>query len=450
MSVAFPSRSRKKWLLATSIAAVATVLAGCSASPSSGGSTSGPITLTIQTQTGEGPELDALEAGFKKIHPNVSFKPITITDDQKSGTNVQVVSGNNAPDIAIVPTNSPTYQPLVKAKELEDLSDVWAADKLDEAYGAETAATMKWTDGKPYVAVVDRVYYDMVYFNKDLFDKAGVAVPADHRIATEPDLYAMVNKFRAAGIQPVALGGTSGSAQYAFMLDGLLASNTTDAQYQNLLTSFNPKVPVKLKFTDKPFVSAVQQIQTWADKGVFRDGYLGQTDANAQADFTAGKVAMYISLSTFAPIFEKANMNFDWVLLPPVPGGKKVRMLSYEGGSVAVPTHAKHVAMAKEFVKYWMSTEGQTVVAKAGVSLPAVNTVDATKISGLNPKLREMVADAKQNGAPVGFEAAAPGGYAITPLTTEISQLLSGSLSVDQLAANQQQRLDKIRANGGN
>lgn len=417
------------------------VLSGCSQ-----GGDSGKITLTVQDASIQAPTFSVLKTAFEKANPNVTVKIQTISNDQKQTTNLQVVSGSNPPDVAFVPTNSNVYTGALKAKALKPLTDVWANQKLNERYDASTAAATKAADGTPYVVTTDNLLYNIAFYNKDVFAKAGITPPADHRIPDNAALYQMAEKLKAVGVAPVNFNGKDIFAP-GWLVDGLLPTVASQDQMENYLTSYSPKVKVTAKYTADPFVDSVKQLKEWADRGVFQDGFLGQDLATSQAQFEQGKSGMFIGASASVIGLSKSGIKYDWLLLPPVEGSSTaVKLPSYQGDSWAVPARAKHPDMAKKFLEFMMSDEMQVQAFGANDILPIVNTVSVDQLTDLDPVTKSLIEDSKANGAPIGWTSAVPGAFGQTQIGGQVQSLWSGQTSVSAVADAQQAALLKVRA----
>ncbi|HWK93126.1 MAG TPA: extracellular solute-binding protein [Luteimicrobium sp.] len=160
-------------LLGTAVVASLT-LAGCS---SGGGSSDdatadGPVTLTLAGWSlSTTPEFKTLADGFHKVDPNVTVElkeyDATNYDTQMTAD----LSAGKAPDI-YVQKNLKNFYTYQSGNQLLDVSDV--AAKLDK--DATGGLSDYEVDGKTY-AVPYRQDSWVLFYNKDLFKKAGVAVP---------------------------------------------------------------------------------------------------------------------------------------------------------------------------------------------------------------------------------------------------------------------------------
>ena len=91
--------------------------------------------------------------------------------DQKVQT---MLAGGTAPDIMMIAEN---YQVYAAKNQVIPLDDMIKANNINmqERYSEDIANLMKY-DGKQY-GLTDRAGAMILYYNKDLFDKAGVAYP---------------------------------------------------------------------------------------------------------------------------------------------------------------------------------------------------------------------------------------------------------------------------------
>src|SRR5688572_23840391 len=89
-------------------ALTAVVLASSAVACSSSGSdeadstSSAPVTLTVQQQAGQETLFGYFASAFNKLHPNVTVKLQTISQDQKAGSNLTVLGSSNAPDVGFI------------------------------------------------------------------------------------------------------------------------------------------------------------------------------------------------------------------------------------------------------------------------------------------------------------------------------------------------------------
>lgn len=431
---------------AVAVAAISTfalLLTGCTASSAP---KSGPVTITVQDVVDQKAEMKVIVPAFEKANPNIKVKIQTISNDQKATTNAQVITGSNPPDVAFVPIGSTPYITALKVNALVPLTDVWANQKLDTRYPASTAAFAKASNGTPYVVATDNILYDIAFYNKDLFAKAGITAPADNRIPSNAALYSMAAKLKAIGVGPLGVNGKDVFSA-GWMADALFPTAATPAQLHNYSTSFAPKVKVTEKYTDAPFVKVLQQLSDWQTHGVFQDGFLAQDLTTTQAQFEQSRTGMFLGANVSVSALLKGSVKFGWLLLPPVEGSStKVQMPSYQGDSWGIPKNSKNVAAAKKFLEFLVSNEMQVKAFGDNGVFPIVNTVPVSELTGVDPITLQLIGDSNKNGAPTGWTSAVPGPDGQLVIGTSMQSAWSGQSTVQQAAQAQQAALVKARA----
>ena len=418
------------------IGITALALAGCT--PGTPDGDGAGKTLTVQVQSVQQPAFEYAAEIFKKENPGVTVEFQTVTEQQKATTNSQIMASSNAPDIGLVPVNAQPYTDLVKADALVPLDDLWASSNLESRYGKTIAEALKW-QGTPYLALFDTTYYNVVYYNKDAFAKAGITAPASHQIASNKELYDIVGKLDAAGYDGLAAGGAAGY-QLAWLQDAQLQANSPDA-LKDYLVSWQPGVDPKEKYADPAFTDSLKQIKEWNDKNVFQEGMVGAAGDQAQASFTAGSAAMFLGGAWIPSILGDVDFKYDWLLLPGAKDQPTLPTL-YAGDTLAIPKTSKNIDLAKKFLAVYSSDDVQKFAAEKVGSLPAVNTVAASDVPGLGPVVQSIVEYTNSIGFGLGYTATVPGSLGGSFMDPQIQQLLSGQATAEQVGQAQQDAFD--------
>ncbi len=438
-------RRTLRWIaLAGALAAGSLSLVACSGGSGSSGDSK---TLVVQIQTGQEPEVNGFITVFKKQNPGVTVKTTSVSQTAKGGTNLQVITSSNAPDVAIVPTNSEAYTKAVDGKQLLPLTDVYRASDLQKRYGDALANSLK-TDGVPYVVSFDSTLYSIVYYNTGLFAKLGITPPANHRFASLAELKTDVDALKAAGHQGLSIGPAD-KFQASWMIDAFLQSTATPSEYQNYLSSWQKDTKVTAKFTDPAFTKAVGMIQTMGKEGIFQNGFLGMNVAQSEATFIQQQSGMLLDGSFSPAVLQKDGIGFDydWALLPPVTPGTQMKVSTYNGNAYAIPAKAKNPSLAKKFLESMMSVDGQaTTVSNGGI--PAVNDVPQSAYASLLPQVRSELDDIAANGSAPGWTSVVPGGIGQQLVDPLVQEMLNGNGSPESIGRAAQDALEKFRSSG--
>jgi raffinose/stachyose/melibiose transport system substrate-binding protein len=440
----FDTKARR-WQLFVALAGLAVITTSSCSSSGSGGS--GDVTLTVQSlPDSEFKAMQCIANEFEAGHPNVKVNLQTVSNDAKTGTNLTVLTGSNPPDIGFAPIDTQVYTAMLNGKQLVPLTDVWQNTDLAKRYGAIVSRALH-VDGVPYTVDIDVVYYNIVYYNAGLFSKLGIGMPADHRLASMNDLVSIADKLRKDGYQPLGIGPTSGY-ESSWLIDAFLPSTATPEQQINLDTNYRPSVPMTTKYTDPSFVSVLQSMEEMKQRNVFQDGFLGQDVPTAEASFLQGKTGMMVSGSWASPGWISSGLHFKlgWVLYPSLEQGKQMKLNSYFGNTLVIPTGAKNKDLAKQFLKTVVSDKAQVdCVAKAAGLLPSVNSVKPSDVT-TDPTVSDLVSDANANGTIDGWSSVVPAEVGSTFIEPLLQKMWAGELTPDEVAQQTQDNVEKVRS----
>lgn len=414
-------------------------LAGCTGTS---GSEAEDSTLTIQVQAVQQPAFEYAADLLKEAHPDVTVEFQTVTEQQKSTTNAQILASSGAPDIGLVPVNSQPYFDLVQADKLLPLDDVWKDADLESRYGDAVANALKWDD-QPHLVLFDTTFYNVVYYNVDAFAAAGVAAPADRQIASNADLYDMVSKLDAAGYDGLAVGGSAGY-QFGWLVDAQLQANAAPEALSDFLVSWRPGQEQGVPYTSPEFTDSLAQIGEWNDNGVFPTGVAGQNGDQAQAAFTAGTAGMLLGGTWTPSVIGDTGFEYDWLLLPGA-ADQPTQPTLFAGDTLAIPTASTNSELAKEFLAIYSSDEVQKYAAENVGSLPAVNTVAASDVPGLGPLVQSIVEFTTSTGFGIGWTSTLPGSIGQSFIDPQVQQLVSGQTTAEHIGEAEQQEFESYK-----
>ena len=151
------------------LAACSSGAAGSGTSGSAAGSTANPVTLTYSGWTLKTtPEFTTLANTFNQSHPGIK---VEVKEYDSADYETQMTADLSAGKATDLITLKSTKVVNTWAPALLDVSDI-AKALPDNVYGTKTYAL----NGK-YYAVPYRQDITLLFYNKDLFAKAGVALP---------------------------------------------------------------------------------------------------------------------------------------------------------------------------------------------------------------------------------------------------------------------------------
>lgn len=400
---------RTGWKL-VAMATVGSALALTACAPSSGGSGDGGDgkTLTVWSWRVED------EAAYNKIFDvyekshegiTVNFKPFKSTEYNK--ILATGLAGSDGPDVPQVRSygqlqSTVASGALVPLDGKVDLSG-WDETVLASAKGKD--------DGKLYSVPFAR-QATVMFYNQDLFDKHGVAVPK-----TWDEFMAANTTLLAAGVTPIAVGAKD-DWTLPMVHEVLGGARFGGAEFQKAVQAGEKD------FTDPDWVASVKvvkDLQKFMPKSV-----TGVAVTDAQTLFSAGQAAMFPGGSFDLASLQKANPQMKiGVLEVPAPAGSpsEPTTAGWADGNFGVSSKSKNQAEAIELVK-WMSTKefGQMVAdeIKQISAVPGVENKD--------PVLQQIGENYEKNGSPylllTDFRYGAPSGTEL--LGKGIQEMLLG------------------------
>lgn len=408
------------------------------------------IILTVQTDSYIQPAFQIAANEFEKQNPGVKVELQVLDAQTQTTTNLQIMTSDSAPDVASAPMNLPPYAAMMKAKQFIPIDDVWKEANLKARYGAGVSSTLVAPDGKNYQVLLGAVYYGFAWINKDAFAKAKIKIPADHQIGTMANFKDMAKKLRAAGYEPLSVGGSSGY-HLTWMLDSFLATAVPEKKLSNLRTNFTSDVPVTTSYSDASVGKAFSQLKEIYNAKIFQTGVLGQDQNVGMALFAAGRAAMMMGHNATPGGLKdrlRVNLNLDFLFLPSATPG--VRVLPNLSGSntYQIPVKAKHPELAKKFLVLLMSDAMQLAYVKSGAGLSAVKLPKAAvdeAYSTLAPPVLSLIRYANEFGSSPGWAEGVPA--SLNGVTDPmIQKLFLGKKTTKQIGAELDAIRDKLRS----
>ena len=301
--------------------------------------------------------MEQLIADFQTKNPDIKVKWNNF-DHEGYKSAIRNFLTADAPDVVAWYAGN-RMEPFVKAGLFEDVSDVWAAnglnDQLKSAAASMTIDGKKW--GVPYT------YYQWgIYYRADIFKDKGIAPPK-----TWDELVAACAKLKSAGITPFTIGSkalwpTAGWFDY-------LDLRVNGYAFHMDLTS--GKVP----YTD-PKVKAV--FAKWAElvkPGYFLANHAALDWQDAMPQFVQGKAAMYLMGNFAVAPMKDGGLKEDQIGFLPFPEITAGLPAAEEAptDTFHIPSGAKNKEDAKKFLAYLASSEAQTKMNATLGQLPVNN-----------------------------------------------------------------------------
>lgn len=272
-------------------------------------------------------------------------------------------STGDFPDLFLM---QPGTKQNIKLRATETLYD-WSGDKdVWDRILPSMKEFQTTTTGKIYGVPYGSTGMYGIFYNKDVFKKAGVSVPNNYN-----ELIETAKKIKAAGIVPFYEGVKDGWPAQIFYLSGWV-SNVDPAIKDEGVQKLEAN---QLKMSAIPqlkdlFVKA-KQIK---DLGLYQDNVMAGTYDEMQNMLGEGKAAMAFMLDGIIPQLEKkfgADFVQNSIDFFPFPSetDKGVAMAT-PPNQLMIPNQAKHAEQAKELVRFMLTPEMVNLYYQTAPGIP--------------------------------------------------------------------------------
>jgi raffinose/stachyose/melibiose transport system substrate-binding protein len=383
---------RKGNLFGILVLALVLVVAGCSSPSSSKVSStvepvkveesSQPKTLTLMVNTFpndvEKKQWEQIVKAFEEKNQGIKVELKTGDVAVESGKLTTMLnSGVTPPDAILINAGPARVSVLSQGNLIMPLEDLYKKNNWKEKL-TPFAYSMATLSGKIY-EVPHNLDAIGIFYNKDLFEKAGVKVPT-----TKDELVSAMQKLKDAGIQPIALGtrgGNGGGWLYGNILDAVAGRKKVEEVIYG-----------KGKWNDPEMVKATETLNDWVNKGFIAKEAVSLTFPDAKAQFLAKKAAMYAS-GTYT-ITDIASMKLEnsigHLTFPSFIEGQKTNPTGGLSYTWVVPKNTKNVDLVEKWMNFILTDVTEIVYKDPSCYIiPATKTAFTLKPTG--PILAETV-----------------------------------------------------------
>lgn len=340
------------------------LLGACApAQPQTGAGAAGePVELTFLIAGDPTDEVayTALINAFTASHPEISLDLINVpsNSDFRKRLTADFAAGT-PPDIFLV--NYRRYGPYLAKNAIEPLTKYLAESTLiDEGnYYPQALEAFVW-EGE-LMCMPQNMSSPVVYYNKDLFDAAGVAYPEDawswdEFVATAAALTGDIDGDGTVDVYGVGLEPSIvRAAPFVWMNGGELVD---DPDAPTALTMDAPATAEALAwFTELQTVHRVTP------------GAVAEVAESSESRFLNGRLGMIVESRRAVPEF-RAIQGFDWDVAPLPVGKERASVLHSDAYCISAAGHHKDAAWI--FIEFANTLEGQTLLAETGRTVPSL------------------------------------------------------------------------------
>lgn len=363
--------SRRISMVAATVAAAALVLSGCGGSGEPATDASGDQTLRIwhyeNPTSAMGIAWDqAIETFEEETGAKVEFEERSF--EQIRTTASQILNSDQAPDILEYNKGNATAGLLASQGLLKPLDDAVEKYGWDEKLAPSLQTTARYDDrgimgSGSWYGIPNYGEFVQVYYNKDMFAKAGIEVPT-----TLPEFEAALKTFTDAGTTPLA----EAAAEYPLgQLWYQLALTKADRSFVDAYQLYTADVDWK-----GPEISyATQTIDDWTKAGYISTDATGLKAEDAGTAFINGTYPIFYSGSWWQGRFTEEITGFEWGTFL-FPGAE---MSPGSAGNMwVIPERSSNSDLAEQFIDITMRPEIQALMGNNGGVPVAADPADIT------------------------------------------------------------------------
>ncbi|NNJ30230.1 ABC transporter substrate-binding protein [Lacrimispora defluvii] len=352
---------KKRRLLSGLLAAVMAVgmITGCSGgSSASSGKSGGNEKVTIKVALWDYSNTKYYKAifdAFTAKYPDITVEPVEFAADEYDNTITTQLGGKQDFDVVFT-KGTPALSALITQGHVLALDDFMAKDtsfNKDNYLGLMDQLQM---DGKTY-AVPFRKDNNMIFYNKDLFDKAGVPYPEDGM--TMKEYHELAAKMTS---------GTGNDKVYGAHVHTWPSNVYNYARRIESFDQLNKDTYMNLK----PYYEEILAMQ---DEGLVQDyGALKSSNIHYSGVFYNQQAAMLQIGTWYINMCLENVKDFKWGCCS-IPNEEGIGNTNAVGGvtPIAIGAYAKHPEEAWKFITTVCGEEGAELLANSGI-VPGYNS----------------------------------------------------------------------------
>ncbi|MEP7135733.1 MAG: sugar ABC transporter substrate-binding protein [Chloroflexota bacterium] len=335
------------------------ILSACQSSTA----VSGNISFMVFGDPAEIAAYQKLVDAFSQSHPDVKVELIQIPgqSDYRKRLAADITAGNPAD---VVFFNYRLFASFANIGALEPLGKYLEKSKLikEADFYPQAMQAFKWQGEQ--MCIPQNISSLVVYYNKELFDQAGVAYPAKNwtwddftsaaqALTKDTNGDGETDQF-GAGVAPELIR----IAPFIWQEGGEIVDNEINPQNITVATA-EALHAADFFFSLQTKLHVVPNLEQ-------------ETSEESEARFINGRLAIFFNSRRGVPTYRE-SAAFDWDVAS-VPQDKAPATILHSDG-YCMPSASKNKAAAWTFIEFANSVEGQTIVAGTGRTVPSLISV---------------------------------------------------------------------------
>ncbi len=269
-----------------------------------------------------------------------------------------MIAAGETPDVFIV-SPGPNLTDYVAPGVAAPLDEYLEADGWKDTFSSDAVFSQQTYDGKIY-AVPLNIAAACCYYNKDIFEEAGVEVPT-----TYDELLDACAKIKEAGYTPITI--SAGTAWCLSMLAGYLC----DREGVDLAAINSGE---ESWVQDKTIAAGEKLLEL---SQYFQETAAGDSNDDATLAFAMGDAAILIqgswAIGQMNGLDDEIENKCGVFQFPAIEGGNDPNRVIAKSDSLAMSSSTEHPEAAIALMKYFTDDEAQKYTAEVGGKIPVTN-----------------------------------------------------------------------------
>ncbi|HEY8599400.1 MAG TPA: sugar ABC transporter substrate-binding protein [Thermomicrobiales bacterium] len=322
----------------------------------------GTVTFSVSGDTAEKEAYGKIVAAFNgrqsRVAVNLAHTPSAsdyvkrLTADLAAGT---------PPDIVLM--NYRRFGAFFARGAFEPIAPYLAASSALQQSAFYPEVVSAFSRGGQLIGIPQNASSLVIYYNKNLFQQAGVALPKDD--------------WNWEGFLAAAQGLTKGTAQYGIGISTEMIRLAPFIWQNGGDIVDNLANPTKLTLDRAESVEAMQWFVDLQTRHKVAPDAVQLAAEDDESRFLNGRSAMLFESRRIVPTLRTITA-FDWDVAP-LPS-RKTRASILHSDAYLLTAVSKNKAAAFSFMEYANSAEGQTFIAQTGRTVPSIKAIAVTPI----------------------------------------------------------------------
>jgi multiple sugar transport system substrate-binding protein len=333
-------------------------LAACS-----GNEAEGPVSFSVFGDPAELAAYQSLVEAFQAQHPNIPIELQHIPGQSEYRQRLAAgFSAGDPPDITLI--NYRRFAAFADQGGLEPLGPYLQESELIATSDFYEPAIQSFTFRDQLWCIPQNISSLVVYYNKNMFDAAGLSYPADD--------WTWDDFLTAARALTIDSDGDGQPEQHGAGVEASIFRLAPFIWQNGGELVDHPTNPTRLTLDDPAALEAFQWFVSWQTEHHVVPNAVAESAEDSESRFLNNRLAMYFNSRRGVPTYRTITA-FDWDVAPLPRGQQAATILHSDAFCLSAAAANKDAAWS--FIEYANSVAGQTILAASGRTVPSLIAV---------------------------------------------------------------------------